>query len=143
MISLSDNQKIGVGLTTLGVVFLSLGILFFFDAGLLIIGNLLFLTGLVLTIGIMQTLQLFFSDKQLIPSFLFICGLILTFLKGPLLGMILQSFGFFFLFKQFITNYEYTLRVMQSVPILSTILKSPIFANLSELLSGDGRNQHV
>ena len=40
MLSLSDNQKIGVILVTLGCLFLCLGILLFFDAGLLAIGAL-------------------------------------------------------------------------------------------------------
>jgi len=83
---LTENQKIGVGLTALGVLFLSLGILFFFDTGLLIMGNLLFLSGLILSVGFSQFFVLFFDDQQLIPSFLFICGLILTFMKWPFFG---------------------------------------------------------
>jgi len=36
---LTDLQKIGVGLTAFGLVFMVLGILLFFDAGFIAIGN--------------------------------------------------------------------------------------------------------
>lgn len=36
---MSDNRKIGTGLLALGGIFLFLGVMFFFDAGLLAIGT--------------------------------------------------------------------------------------------------------
>lgn len=78
--ALDDNQKIGIGLIILGFIFIFLGIILFFDASLIAIGtnyivhysealinnwlhlftgNLLFLAGLVLSIGVQRTLKLF------------------------------------------------------------------------------------
>lgn len=48
---ISDNAKIGTGLLALGIVFLFLGMLFFFDSAMLALGDVLFLIGLTLTIG--------------------------------------------------------------------------------------------
>ena len=48
---ISDNAKIGTGLLGLGIAFLFLGILFFFDSAMLALGDVLFLSGLTLTIG--------------------------------------------------------------------------------------------
>jgi len=43
--ALDDNQKIGIGLITLGVLFVMLGMVMFFDRSFIAIGNALFLTG--------------------------------------------------------------------------------------------------
>ena len=56
---LEDNQKIGIGLICLGLGFVSLGVIMFFDASLIAIGNTLFLAGLCFAIGIKRTLTLF------------------------------------------------------------------------------------
>lgn len=48
---ISDNAKIGTGLLFLGCVFLFLGVIFLFDSALLALGDVLFLTGLTMTIG--------------------------------------------------------------------------------------------
>ena len=56
---LEDNQKIGIGLICLGLGFLTLGILLFFDSSLILIGNSLFLAGLCFAIGIQRTMTLF------------------------------------------------------------------------------------
>jgi hypothetical protein len=56
---LSDNQKIGVGLITLGMAFVVLGVIMFFDASMIAIGNVLFLAGLCFAIGVSRALNLF------------------------------------------------------------------------------------
>lgn len=56
---LEDNQKIGIGLICLGLVFVVLGIILLFDASLIAIGNTLFLAGLCFAIGFKRTLNLF------------------------------------------------------------------------------------
>ncbi|BAH94816.1 Os10g0337600 [Oryza sativa Japonica Group] len=61
---MNDLQKIGIGLTGFGVFFSFLGIIFFFDKGLLAMGNILFLSGLGLTIGLKSTLQFFTKPKN-------------------------------------------------------------------------------
>ena len=60
---ISDNAKIGTGLLALGMTLLFLGMLFFFDAALLALGDILFLMGLTLTIGPSRTMR-FFSRKD-------------------------------------------------------------------------------
>ena len=44
---LTDAQKIGVGLTSFGGLFMLLGVVLFFDGALLALGNILFLAGKV------------------------------------------------------------------------------------------------
>ena len=44
---ITDIQKLGIGLGGFGVFFLLLGILLFFDTGLLAIGNLFCIAGII------------------------------------------------------------------------------------------------
>jgi hypothetical protein len=60
---LDDNQKIGVGLITLGLGFVVLGVILFFDAAMIAIGNILFLVGLCFSIGVKRSLSLFTRYK--------------------------------------------------------------------------------
>ncbi|WRX30002.1 Vesicle transport protein, partial [Theobroma cacao] len=55
--------EIGLGLTGFGIFFSFLGIIFFFDKGLLAMGNILFISGVTLTIGLKSTMQ-FFMKRQ-------------------------------------------------------------------------------
>eukprot|EP00992_Anisonema_acinus_P012978 TRINITY_DN8479_c0_g1_i2.p1 TRINITY_DN8479_c0_g1~~TRINITY_DN8479_c0_g1_i2.p1 ORF type:complete len:103 (+),score=20.82 TRINITY_DN8479_c0_g1_i2:66-374(+) len=48
---MSDNKKIGIGLTLSGCLFTFLGVVLFFDSLLLTMGNILFLAGVALAIG--------------------------------------------------------------------------------------------
>ena len=61
----SDNTKIGSGLLFLGCVFLFLGCLFFFDSAMLALGDVLFLSGLTLTIGVSRTMRFFMRPDRL------------------------------------------------------------------------------
>ena len=47
--------EIGIGLTSFGCLFTLLGVMLFFDRGLLSMGNILFLSGVTTTIGPRRT----------------------------------------------------------------------------------------
>ncbi|KAK6933483.1 Vesicle transport protein, Got1/SFT2-like [Dillenia turbinata] len=61
---MNDRKKIGIGLTGFGIFFSFLGILFLFDKGLLAMGNILFLSGVTLTIGLKSTIQFFMKPQN-------------------------------------------------------------------------------
>ena len=59
MVGLDDNKKIGVGLIVLGLGFVTLGVIMLFDRSMIAIGNVLFLVGLCITVGVNRTWTLF------------------------------------------------------------------------------------
>lgn len=91
--------EIGVGITGFGVFFILFGILLYFDSVLLAFGNLLFLTGLSLIIGLRRTFAFFFQRHKLKGTSFFLGGVAIVLLRWPLLGMLLEAYGFVSLFK--------------------------------------------
>ncbi|KAA8525938.1 hypothetical protein F0562_007962 [Nyssa sinensis] len=57
-------SEIGLGLTGFGIFFSFLGIIFFFDKGLLAMGNILFFSGVTLTIGLKSSMQFFMKRSN-------------------------------------------------------------------------------
>uniref|UniRef100_A0A8R7QQX3 Vesicle transport protein GOT1A n=1 Tax=Triticum urartu TaxID=4572 RepID=A0A8R7QQX3_TRIUA len=56
---ISEIKKIGIGLVGFGILFSFLGVILFFDRGLLALGNIFFLTGVGLLLGWQSMWQLF------------------------------------------------------------------------------------
>merc|ERR1712091_403846 len=71
---LEDRRKIGIGLTGFGVLFTFLGIVLFFDRALLSMGNLLFISGVALTIGPNATVKFFLRKRNMKGSVAFFAG---------------------------------------------------------------------
>ncbi|XP_065847642.1 vesicle transport protein GOT1-like isoform X1 [Euphorbia lathyris] len=119
---MNDRKKIGLGLTGFGVFFSFLGVIFFFDKGLLAMGNILFLSGVSLTIGLKSTLQFFMKRQNFKGSISFGVGFFLIVIGWPIIGMILEAYGFIILFSGFWP----TLSVfVQKIPILGWIFQQP------------------
>ncbi|CAJ1964527.1 unnamed protein product, partial [Sphenostylis stenocarpa] len=85
---------IGLGLTGFGIVFSFLGVIFFFDKGLLAMGNILFVSGVSLTIGLKSTMQFFMKRSNFKGTISFGIGFFILLLGWPILGMIVESYGF-------------------------------------------------
>ncbi|KAH0698392.1 hypothetical protein KY290_014212 [Solanum tuberosum] len=96
---MNDRKKIGLGLTGFGVFFSFLGIIFFFDKGLIAMGNILFFSGVALTIGFKSSLQFFSKRSNFKGTISFGVGFFLVIIGWPILGMILEAYGFVVLFS--------------------------------------------
>ncbi|XP_007481274.2 vesicle transport protein GOT1A [Monodelphis domestica] len=101
MISISEWQKFGLGIVGFGIFFILLGILLYFDPVLLAFGNILFLCGLTIIIGLKKTFWFFFQRQKLKGSTFFLGGVIIVILRWPILGMTLEFYGSFALFRGF------------------------------------------
>lgn len=119
---LNDTKKIGIGLTGFGVFFSFLGIIFFFDKGLLAMGNILFLAGLMLTIGLKSTMQFFAKPKNYKGTAAFGAGFFLVLIGWAFFGMILEAYGFMILFSGFWPTVGVFL---QRLPIVGWIFRQP------------------
>ena len=96
MFTLTDNRKIGIMLTVLGLGFMTLGVLLFFDSGLIAIGDVLFLASFPFLVGVQSTANLFNPFKagnNWRGIVAFVIGVLLVLFKWAVVGMLLQVFG--------------------------------------------------
>ena len=136
---LDENQKIGVGLICLGLGFITLGVILFFDASLIAIGNILFLAGLCCAIGISRTFNLFKKPDRIRGTICFFLGIVLVTMRWGLIGMSLEIFGFFNLFGNFL---PIALTVARQIPGLSRILDLPGISHACEFIVGKNRPKY-
>uniref|UniRef100_A0A8B9QZH3 Golgi transport 1B n=1 Tax=Anas platyrhynchos TaxID=8839 RepID=A0A8B9QZH3_ANAPL len=136
MISLSDTQKIGMGLTGFGVFFLFFGMILFFDKALLAIGNVLFVAGLAFVIGLERTFRFFFQKHKMKATGFFLGGVLIVLIGWPLIGMILEIYGFFLLFRGF---FPVVVGFIRRVPVLGSLLNLPGISSLVDKV-GESNN---
>jgi len=131
---LDDQQKIGVLLTGFGMFFTFLGVLMFFDRGLLAIGNLLFLSGVTVGLGLKKTGRFFFQRRKLRGTSCFVVGIFLVVVGWAFVGLMVEVFGFVNLFGDF---FPIVIAFARRLPIIGTILNIPfIKALLDRLMHG-------
>ncbi|CAE6417273.1 unnamed protein product [Rhizoctonia solani] len=130
---LSDGQKIGVGLTSFGVFFMFLGVMLFFDGGLLALGNILFVSGLTLIIGPTKTFYFFARKQKLRGTLCFVTGILLVFFKWPFIGMIIETFGFLNLFGDF---FPVIVTFLRQLPFIGTFLSLPYIKGFVDRIAG-------
>jgi len=140
MFHVSDSQKIGIGLVGFGAAFLVLGVILLFDKGLLAIGNILFLSGLAFLIGLNRSFRFFFQWHKLRASVCFFGGIFVVLLGWPLIGMIIEVYGFILLFSNFFPTVIHFLR---RVPVIGTILNLPGISKLVDRIGGDQSRSNI
>ncbi|XP_050424093.1 vesicle transport protein GOT1B [Adelges cooleyi] len=134
MFEITDLQKIGVGLAGFGISFLFLGMLLLFDKGLLAIGNILFIVGLSCVIGVTRTLKFFFQRHKIKASLSFLGGIFVVLFGWPIVGMLLEIYGFILLFSGF---FPVAVNFLRRVPVLGTMLNFPGISGILNKIGGD------
>ncbi|KAG9240992.1 Got1/Sft2-like family-domain-containing protein [Calycina marina] len=99
---LSDSQKIGVVFCSGGGFFLIAGVLMFFDRSMLAMGNILFLIGLTIIIGPAKTAAFFARRQKMRGTAAFFSGLALILLRWAFVGFLVELYGIFILFGDFL-----------------------------------------
>ncbi|PMD46519.1 Got1 family protein [Hyaloscypha variabilis F] len=99
---LSDSQKIGVAFCSGGGFFLIGGVIMFFDRAMLAMGNILFLIGLTIIIGPQKTALFFARRQKLKGTAAFFGGLFLILMRWALIGFLVELYGIFILFGDFL-----------------------------------------
>ncbi|ORY47432.1 Got1-like protein [Rhizoclosmatium globosum] len=110
-----------------------LGVLMLFDSGLLAIGNIMFLAGLFLLIGIQKTYAFFARPQKLRGTLCFFGGILLVFVRWPVVGMGVEVFGFVNLFGDF---FPVVVSFMRKLPIIGPILNTPGVSKVVDMISG-------
>uniref|UniRef100_A0A6G4ZY49 Putative vesicle transport protein got1b n=1 Tax=Rhipicephalus microplus TaxID=6941 RepID=A0A6G4ZY49_RHIMP len=128
MFEITDFQKIGVGLAGFGVAFLFLGVLLLFDKGLLALGNILFLSGLAFVIGLERTFRFFFQRHKIRGTLAFFGGIAIVIVGFPLIGIIVETYGFILLFSGF---FPVVINFLRRIPILGSLLNLPLIGPVS------------
>lgn len=136
---INDNTKIGTGLLCMGIAFLFLGCLFLFDPAMLALGDILFLTGLTLTIGVSRTMRFFLRPDRMQGIIAFFGGIFLVFIRWPIVGMIAQVYGLIYLFGQF---FPIAAESMKDTPVIGQVFRLPVVEQFFSSFGG-GRNRRA
>ncbi|GLT74893.1 hypothetical protein SLA2020_466580 [Shorea laevis] len=116
---ITEQTKVGAGLIGFGILFSFLGIILFFDRGLLALGNIFCLTGAAILLGWYSTLQLFTSRRNYKGTASFLLGLFFIFVRWPIVGIILELYGCFVLFGGFWSSVKVFL---YHIPVIGWVI---------------------
>jgi hypothetical protein len=86
------------------------------------LGQLLFISGLTLIIGPQKTLAFFARKHKLRGTICFLGGVVMIFLKWPVIGICVEVFGFINLFGDF---FPVVLGFLRSLPFIGPVLRGP------------------
>merc|ERR1711990_845831 len=129
MIDFSDLQKVGLGLVFFGSSFMTIGVFLFMDRVLLALGNLLFVSGICLIIGLGRAISFFWQPNNPVKmkgSLSFFGGIGAILFGWPVVGMILEFYGFFVLFGGFL---PIILTFIGRIPVIGYIVNLPLFSS--------------
>ncbi|KAH7139246.1 vesicle transport protein [Dendryphion nanum] len=132
---LSDNQKIGVAFCSGGGFFLLGGVMMFFDRAMLAMGNILFLIGLTLIIGVSKTAAFFARRQKWKGTAAFAAGIALILLRWPFFGFLIEMYGILVLFGDFFATIA---GFVGNIPVIG-----PYIAQALEKISGGRRNAEL
>lgn len=116
---------------TLGIFFFCLGIITFFDSALLAFGNVLFLIGIGLIIGLRRTFYFFARPNKIRGSICFLVGILLILIKYSFVGFAIECIGILSLFGDF---FGVIVSFLRSVPVIGPLLSNPHIAPVSTAL---------
>uniref|UniRef100_A0A6B2LR74 Vesicle transport protein n=1 Tax=Arcella intermedia TaxID=1963864 RepID=A0A6B2LR74_9EUKA len=131
---MSDNQKIGAFLTLFGVIFTFLGVVLFFDRGLLAIGNIAFLIGITMIIGPTKTRKWLMQKSKRAGTACFLGGILLVLWGWTFFGLIIEIFGFINLFGNF---FPIAFAFMRRIPVIGHILNLPGVSQIVDKIIGN------
>lgn len=135
MLNPDNTRQLGAILTGLGAMFFFVGILLFFDSGLIAMSNILFIVGVVLVIGVGRVSGFFFQRQRLRGTICFALGVTMVFMKWTFSGIVVEAFGFINLFGDF---FPLLLASARKIPILGNILCLPgIKEFIDKIITGD------
>lgn len=117
---ISEQKKIGLGLLGFGFFFSILGVILFFDRGLLALGNIFCLTAVAILLGWQSTWTLFTSRKNYKGTASFLLGLFFIFVRWPIVGIIFEVYGCIVLFGGFWPSVK---MFLNQIPFLGWIIR--------------------
>jgi len=132
---LSETQKIGVVFCSGGGLFLFGGVLMFFDRSMLAMGNILFIIGLALCIGLQKTLVFFSRPHKLKGTAAFAAGIFLILFRWPFFGFLIELYGIFILFGDFLITIG---QFAGNIPMVGPYIQKAL-----ETLAGGRRNAEL
>lgn len=144
MFGYTDAQKTGVVLTALGFLFIFLGVVLFFDGGLLAIGNILLFTGITLILGVKRTLQFFNpclpnrTPNKLRGIVCIAIGVTMLLLRRgwSTVALLIELIGLVEMFGSFL---PVVLAALRQLPYVGPVLSAPGVAGVLDSLAGASR----
>jgi hypothetical protein len=133
-----DWKKIGTMLMGIGGLFFLLGVMLFFDSGLIAIGDVLFLVGITLTIGVQTTVKFFARKERIRGTVCFLGGMLLVLWRWSIVGVFVQGFGFLNLFGAF---FPMAVQFLRHTPFVGQVLALPGISVVVDMLAGVGRER--
>merc|ERR1712050_392048 len=98
------------------------------------IGNILFICGLSFIIGLERTYRFFLQWRKVKGTLSFFGGILIVLFGWPVLGMMLETYGFVVLFSGF---FPVVINFLQRIPVIGSFFALPGVSRIFGVSSDD------